>query len=138
MAGIYGVKLFLACIQWKERAVHFSEEEEEEVQVTDDGEEEEVEVEASEEEEVEVEASDDEENKTNNPTTTLCIEIRDKIDMFEIYGPYYLWKLYTNEIIESILQIYNLFQIYLCSIQSGFRQFYAYVLLLIASTALSL
>ena len=40
--------------------------------------------------------------------------------LFQIYGPYYLWKLYTTEMMESILQIHNLFQIYLCSMPVGF------------------
>ena len=34
---------------------------------------------------------------------------------FQIFGPYYLWKLYATELFESIVQIYNLFEVYLCS-----------------------
>ena len=43
---------------------------------------------------------------------TLLQQIVAIKNLYQIYGRYYLWKLYTTEIMESILQIYNLFQIY--------------------------
>ena len=42
---------------------------------------------------------------------TLLEQIVAIKNLFQIYGPYYLWKLYTTEMMESILQIHNLFQI---------------------------
>ena len=52
--------------------------------------------------------------------TTWYGQIRSIKDKFQIFGPYYLWKLYTTELFESIVQIYNLFEVYLCSMPVEF------------------
>lgn len=39
---------------------------------------------------------------------------------FQLFGPYYLWKLYATELLESVIQLYNLFQVYLCSMPVEF------------------
>ena len=44
----------------------------------------------------------------------------DQLNKFQIFGPYYLWKLYATELFESTVQIYNLFEVYLCSMPVEF------------------
>ena len=41
-------------------------------------------------------------------------------DDFQVYGKYYLWNLYSSEIAESFMQLYNLYSVYLCSMPIGF------------------
>jgi hypothetical protein len=57
------------------------------------------------------------ENKENSTTSNSCFQkAKTRYNDFQIFGKYYLFQLYTSEILESINQINNLFTVYTCSL----------------------
>ena len=47
---------------------------------------------------------------------------------YQVYGKHYLWLLYVSEIGESIAQLFNTFELYLCSLPVGWSSFILIVL----------